>query len=161
MKVNIKGVLIMTKRLFLPALHSMLDDFRTFDDAFNSLYNSNNEEMRKLSHYNIEEDDKQYVIEMDMPGVKKEDLEIGIKENVLSIYAERKRVNKNKVVDAQNAENAEKDNEVVVSRYEQSFNISTKGIDVENIEANLSNGVLKITLPKKEEVKYEKKINIG
>ena len=150
----------MTKRLFLPALHSMLDDFRTFDDAFNSLYNSNNEEMRKLSHYNIEEDDKQYVIEMDMPGVKKEDLEIGIKENVLSIYAERKRVNKNKVVDAQNAENAEKDNEVVVSRYEQSFNISTKGIDVENIEANLSNGVLKITLPKKEEVKYEKKINI-
>ncbi|MEI0487878.1 Hsp20/alpha crystallin family protein [Brachyspira pulli] len=151
----------MTKRLFLPALHSMLDDFRTFDDAFNSLYNSNNEEMRKLSHYNIEEDDKQYVIEMDMPGVKKEDLEIGIKENVLSIYAERKRVNKNKVVDAQNAENAEKDNEVVVSRYEQSFNISTKGIDVENIEANLSNGVLKITLPKKEEVKYEKKINIG
>ncbi|MEI0563221.1 Hsp20/alpha crystallin family protein [Brachyspira pulli] len=151
----------MTKRLFLPALHSMLDDFRTFDDAFNSLYNSNNEEMRKLSHYNIEEDDKHYVIEMDMPGVKKEDLEIGIKENVLSIYAERKRVNKNKVVDAQNAENAEKDNEVVVSRYEQSFNISTKGIDVENIEANLSNGVLKITLPKKEEVKYEKKINIG
>ncbi|MEI0565876.1 Hsp20/alpha crystallin family protein [Brachyspira pulli] len=148
----------MTKRLFLPALHSMLDDFRTFDDAFNSLYNSNNEEMRKLSHYNIEEDDKQYVIEMDMPGVKKEDLEIGIKENVLSIYAERKRVNKNKVVDA---ENAEKDNEVVVSRYEQSFNISTKGIDVENIEANLSNGVLKITLPKKEEIKYEKKINIG
>ena len=150
----------MTKRLFLPALHSMLDDFRTFDDAFNSLYNSNNEEMRKLSHYNIEEDDKQYVIEMDMPGVKKEDLEIGIKENVLSIYAERKRVNKNKVVDAQNAENAEKDNEVVVSRYEQSFNISTKGIDVENIEANLSNGVLKITLPKKEELKYEKKIEI-
>ena len=150
----------MTKRLFLPALHSMLDDFRTFDDAFNSLYNSNNEEMRKLSHYNIEEDDKQYVIEMDMPGVKKEDLEIGIKENVLSIYAERKRVNKNKVVDAQNAENAEKDNEVVVSRYEQSFNISTKGIDVENIEANLVNGVLIVTLPKKEELKYEKKIEI-
>ena len=154
----------MTKRLFLPALHSMLDDFRTFDDAFNSLYNSNNDEMRKLSHYNIEEDEKHYIIEMDMPGVKKEDLEIGIKENVLSIYAERKRVNRNKVVDAQNAENkenTEKDNEVVVSRYEQSFNISTKGIDVENIEANLSNGVLKITLPKKEEVKYEKKINIG
>ncbi|MBW5381701.1 Hsp20 family protein, partial [Brachyspira hampsonii] len=40
-------------------------------------------------------------------------------------------------------------------------NISTKGIDVENIEANLTDGVLKIVLPKKEEVKYEKKINIG
>ena len=63
----------MTKRLFFPALHSMLDDFRSFDEAFGSLYN--NDEVRKLSHYNIEEDDKSYTIEMDMPGVRKEDLE--------------------------------------------------------------------------------------
>ena len=146
----------MTNKIFLPALHSMLDDFRTFDNAFNSLYS--NEEMRKLSHYNIEEDEKNYYIEMDMPGVKKEDLEIGVKKNILSVYAERKRINKTNVVDA-NTEN-NKNNEVVVSRYEQSFNISTKGIDVENIEANLNNGVLKITLPKKEEVKYEKKISV-
>ena len=146
----------MTNKIFLPALHSMLDDFRTFDNAFNSLYS--NEEMRKLSHYNIEEDEKNYYIEMDMPGVKKEDLEISVKENILSVYAERKRINKTNVVDA-NTEN-NKNNEVVVSRYEQSFNISTKGIDVENIEANLNNGVLKITLPKKEEVKYEKKISV-
>ena len=139
----------MTKRLFFPALHSMLDDFRSFDEAFGSLYN--NDEVRKLSHYNIEEDDKSY------------DLEIGIKENVLSIYAERKRVNKQKLIEfsAENSENKENDNEVVVSKYEQSFNISTKGIDVENIEANLTDGVLKIVLPKKEEVKYEKKISIG
>ena len=151
----------MTKRLFFPALHSMLDDFRSFDEAFGSLYND--DEVRKLSHYNIEEDDKSYTIEMDMPGVRKEDLEIGIKENVLSIYAERKRVNKQKLIEssAENSENKENDNEVVVSKYEQSFNISTKGIDVENIEANLTDGVLKIVLPKKEEVKYEKKINIG
>lgn len=146
----------MTKRLFFPALHTMLDDFRSFDDTFGGLYND--DEVRKLSHYNIEEDDKSYTIEMDMPGVRKEDLEIGIKENVLSIYAERKRVNKQKL---ENSENKENNNEVVVSKYEQSFNISTKGIDVENIEANLTDGVLKITLPKKEEVKYEKKISIG
>ena len=149
----------MTKRLFFPALHSMLDDFRSFDEAFGSLYN--NDEVRKLSHYNIEEDDKSYTIEMDMPGVRKEDLEIGIKENVLSIYAERKRVNKQKLVNSENKEENDSNNEVVVSKYEQSFNISTKGIDVENIEANLTDGVLKIVLPKKEEVKYEKKINIG
>ena len=58
------------------------------------------------------------------------------------------------------SENGESKEEVI-SSYEQSFNISTKGIDVENIEANLNNGVLTITLPKKEEVKYEKKINIA
>ena len=146
----------MSRRIFVPTLNSL------FSNRYNNVgnYNHFRDYEPRVSEYRIEEDEKHYIIEMDMPGVKKEDLEIGIKENVLSIYAERKRVNKNKVVDAQNAENAEKDNEVVVSRYEQSFNISTKGIDVENIEANLVNGVLIVTLPKKEELKYEKKIEI-
>ncbi|MEI0526926.1 Hsp20/alpha crystallin family protein [Brachyspira murdochii] len=139
----------MDRRIFLPALHSVLDDFRGFDNAFNSLYAG--DEIKKMPHYNIEEDEKSYCIEMDMPGVKKEDLDIGIKENILSISAKRKKVKK--------AENGESKEEVV-SSYEQSFNISTKGIDVENIEANLNNGVLKVILPKKEELKFEKKINI-
>ena len=131
----------MSRRIFLPALNSMLDDFRCLDNSI--FYN-------RMSDYKIEEDDKNYIIEMDMPGVKKEDLEVGIKENILSIYAERKKEDK--------TENKES---VVVSKYEQSFNISAKGIDVDNIQANLDNGVLKITLPKKEEVKFEKKIEIA
>ena len=131
----------MSRRIFLPALNSMLDDFRCLDSGM--FYN-------RMSDYKIEEDDKNYFIEMDMPGVKKEDLEIGVKENILSIYAERKKEDK--------TENKES---VVVSKYEQSFNISAKGIDVDNIQANLDNGVLKITLPKKEEVKFEKKIEIA
>ncbi|MDO6994169.1 Hsp20/alpha crystallin family protein [Brachyspira innocens] len=139
----------MDRRIFLPALHSVLDDFRGFDNAFNNLYAG--DEIKKMPHYNIEEDEKSYCIEMDMPGVKKEDLDIGIKENILSISAKRKKVKK--------SENGESKEEVV-SSYEQSFNISTKGIDVENIEANLNNGVLKVILPKKEELKFEKKINI-
>lgn len=131
----------MSRRIFLPALNSMLDDFRCLDNSM--FYN-------RMSDYKIEEDEKNYTIEMDMPGVKKEDLEVGIKENILSIYAERKKEDK--------TENKES---VVVSKYEQSFNISAKGIDVDNIQANLDNGVLKITLPKKEEVKFEKKIEIA
>ncbi len=133
----------MSRRIFLPALLSMLDDFRGFDNSLINFYN-------KASDYKIEEDEKNYTIEMDMPGVKKEDLEIGIKENILSIYAERKKEDK--------TENKEA---VVVSKYEQSFNISAKGIDIDNIQANLENGILTLTLPKKEEVKYERKINIS
>lgn len=140
----------MSRRIFLPALHSILDDFRGFDDRFINFYNS------KMSDYKIEEDDKNYIIEMDMPGVKKEDLEIGVKENILSIYAERKKEDK---TESKNGD--KKEAFVVVSKYEQSFNISDKGVDIDNIQANLDNGVLKITLPKKEEVKYEKKIEIA
>lgn len=131
----------MSKRIFLPALNSMLDDFRCLDSGM--FYN-------RMSDYKIEEDDKNYFIEMDMPGVKKENLEVGVKENILSIYAERKKEDK--------TENKES---VVVSKYEQSFNISAKGIDIDNIQANLENGILTLTLPKKEEVKYERKINIS
>lgn len=140
----------MSRRIFLPALHSILDDFRGFDDRFINFYNS------KMSDYKIEEDDKNYIIEMDMPGVKKEDLEIGVKENILSVYAERKKEDK---TESKNGD--KKEAFVVVSKYEQSFNISDKGVDIDNIQANLDNGVLKITLPKKEEVKYEKKIEIA
>lgn len=131
----------MSRRIFLPALHSMLDDFRVFDNSV--FYN-------RVSDYKMEEDDKNYIIEIDIPGVRKEDLEIGIKENILSIYAERKKEDK--------TENKES---VVISKYEQSFNISDRSVDVDNIQANLDNGVLKITLPKKEEAKYEKKIEIA
>lgn len=131
----------MSRRIFLPALHSMLDDFRVFD---NSVF------CNRVSDYKMEEDDKNYIIEIDIPGVRKEDLEIGIKENILSIYAERKKEDK--------TENKES---IVVSKYEQSFNISDRSVDVDNIQANLDNGVLKITLPKKEEAKYEKKIEIA
>ena len=128
-------------RIFLPALHSILDDF----DNFSNFYNEENS-VSKYSDYKIEENDNSYTIEMDMPGVRKEDLDIGIKENMLSIYAERKRMSKTD------------DKEEVVSKYEQSFNISVKGIDIENISEN---GVLTLTLPKKEEVKYEKRIEIA
>ena len=131
-------------RIFLPALHSILDDF----DNFSNFYNEENS-VSKYSDYKIEENDNIYTIEMDMPGVRKEDLDIGIKENMLSIYAERKRMSKTD------------EKEEVVSKYEQSFNISVKGIDIENISANFENGVLTLTLPKKEEVKYEKKIEIA
>ncbi|WP_295297476.1 Hsp20/alpha crystallin family protein [uncultured Brachyspira sp.] len=102
-------------------------------------------------NYKIYEDGNGYTIEMDMPGVKKSDLDIGVKENILSIYAERKKVIKSE----------EGDKEEVVSKYEQSFNISDKSIDVDNISANFENGVLTLTLPKKEEVKYEKRIEIA
>ena len=108
-------------------------------------------DMPGVKKYKIYEDDKGYTIEMDMPGVKKSDLEIGVKENILSIYAERKKVIKSE----------EGDKEEVVSKYEQSFNISDKSIDVDNIAANFENGVLILTLPKKEEVKYEKRIEIA
>ena len=145
----------MSRRMFVPTLHSIFSNANRCNSTgscghYNG-YNAYNDYHNRVSNYRIEEDDKNYTREMDMPGVKKEDLEIGIKENILSISAKRKKTFK-----SENGESREE----VISSYEQSFNISTKGIDVENIAANLNNGVLMVTLPKKEELKYEKKIEI-
>ena len=138
----------MSRRIFVPTLHSI---FSNANNRYNNALNRYRDYENRLPDYRIEEDEKSYCIEMDMPGVKKEDLEIGIKENILSISAKRK-----KMVKAENGESKEE----VISSYEQGFNISTKGIDVENIQANLNNGVLIVILPKKEELKYEKKIEV-
>ena len=140
----------MSKRIFVPTLHSIFSNANRYNNSVGN-YNHYRDYEHRMLDYRIDEDEKSYCLEIDMPGVKKEDLEIGIKENILSISAKRK-----KMMKSDNGETKEE----VISSYEQSFNISTKGIDVENIEANLNNGVLVINLPKKEEFKYEKKIEI-
>lgn len=138
----------MFKRSLLPSLIREFDNMPSvsfFENMPSIVYEKNN--------YRLEENEKEYVIEMDMPGVKKEDLEVGIKENVLTIKAERKKVTKHSGSD-------EEKKEVVVSSYEEAFSLNSKGIETDQVQANLEHGILTITLPKKEEVKYEKRIEV-
>lgn len=89
----------------------------------------------------IQEQDNSYLLEADLPGFNKEDIQLDVTDNVLTISAEHK------------TENDEKDeNGRYVKRersygaYRRSFDLS--GIDEENIRAAYENGVLKLTLPK-------------
>lgn len=128
-----------------------------FSPFFNELLNITNEgAIMQTNNCKYEEKDKNYIIEMDIPGVKKEDLQINIKENILSIIGLRKK--EKTIVDKEKGETKE---EVVVSKYEERFNIKNEKIDIDNIKANLENGVLYIELPKKENVIYERKIEIA
>ena len=73
----------MSRRIFVPTLHSIFSNANRCNSTGNcghyNGYNAYNDYHNRVSNYRIEEDDKNYIIEMDMPGVKKEDLEIGIK----------------------------------------------------------------------------------
>lgn len=128
----------MTNRIFLPSVSSM---FREFDRSANC---------KKTSIYSINENEENYSIEMNIPGVKKEDIEIGVKEDKLSITASRKKMDKV----------GEEEKEVILSQYEESFTVNTKSIDLDSIEASLEDGILTLKLPKKEEIKYERTISI-
>jgi len=90
----------------------------------------------------IRESDEAYILEADLPGFAKEEIRAEIKENVLTIFAEHK------------TESEEKDGDRYIRRersfgtYRRSFDI--RGIEADAITAAYRDGVLTLTLPKKE-----------
>ena len=90
----------------------------------------------------ISEADKAYTVKADVPGVKKEDIQVSIDGNTVSISAEVKR------------EKEEKEGKKLVRSeryYGKQFRsfILAHDIDEAKSEAEYSDGVLKLTLPKK------------
>ncbi len=102
---------------------------------------------------NTREDEDAYYIDVDLPGVKKEDVEISIDKNILTIKGERKIQNEVKEDDYYRIESA-------YGSFARSFTLPEK-VDTENIEAKTENGVLEIVIPKlKVEKDTTKKIEI-
>ena len=99
----------------------------------------------------IYEKDGVYHLEMDIPGFDKKDVNIEIDDNdYLTITAEK------------NSENNEEDEnknyirkERSYGKYQRSFYLGD--VDKDKIDAKFDNGILKITMPKKEEIKSSKK----
>lgn len=99
----------------------------------------------------IYEKDGIYTLEMDIPGFDKKDVNIQIDDNdYITITAE-----KNTTTDESSDDKNYIRKERSYGKYQRSFYIG--GIDKENISANFENGILKVTMPKKEEEKSPKK----
>ena len=85
-----------------------------------------------------------YVLEADLPGFEKKDIHLDLSENTLTINAER------------HSEHEQKDKkdkyvrlERSYGRYSRQFDVSA--IETDNIQAKYENGVLRLTLPKKQQ----------
>jgi len=102
---------------------------------------------------NTREGEYAYHIELDLPGIKKDDMEITTEDNVLTISGERKLKDEAKEEDYYRVES-------VYGKFSRSFTLPEK-IDVENIHAESSDGVLEVIIPKlKVEDTKPKKIEI-
>ena len=102
---------------------------------------------------NTRESDDAYYIEVDLPGVKKEDIEITTEDNVLTISGERKYRDEVKEDDYYKVESR-------YGKFTRSFTLPEK-VDVEHITAESKDGVLEVVIPKiKEEEKKQRKIEI-
>jgi HSP20 family protein len=93
----------------------------------------------------IAEDDKEYLIKMELPGVNKEDVNVSAEGGILTIKGERK------------AEKEEKGKqyhriERVYGTFIRSFTLP-EGAAVDKISAEFRDGILKVHLPKDEQAK--------
>lgn len=97
----------------------------------------------------IKETDTEYVAEIDLPGVEKEDIEISYENNHLNITANRKEEVKEEEGDYIRQER-------YYGELQRSFYLDN--VKEEEIKAEFKDGVLKVILPKEEEGKEGKKI---
>ena len=112
-------------------------------DFFNDLFFTENKTEKSVPDVNIFETENSYEIEIDTPGVKKENLNVEIKDNILTISGKRL---------INNRKNNEK--EKFYESFSRSFKI--KDIEEENIKANYENGVLFLSLFKNKTKNYKK-----
>lgn len=104
---------------------------------------------------NVKEDNKQYVMEVAVPGLKKEQVNMSIdKDGYLTLSIENKNEQKN-----ENKKEHYLRREFSYTSYRQSYALPDN-VDADKIEANVADGVLKVVLPKvekkeeKEDVKH-------
>jgi HSP20 family protein len=118
------------------------------DRFFPSLY-KNSSQMK----VDIKENEKEYVLEVELPGIKKDEVNIEIDEGRLTISVQKDEQKEDK-----------KENYL---RRERSYSSMTRSFDISNVETNAvnakyENGLLYITLPKKEQKEIKgRKIEIN
>jgi len=101
---------------------------------------------------NITEDEKAFYLEMAVPGFSKKDIKISIEKDMLKIFSERTK-------EENNQEQNYRVREFGQSDFCRTFNLG-EHIDQDNIKAEYKDGILSVTLPRKEEVKIKKEIEI-
>ena len=114
--------------------------------------NNLNEANRNYPAVNIIEEPERYRIEVAAPGYSKDDFKVNIENDVLKISVDKE---KNKVED-ENFTRCEFYN----GSFERSFVVG-KTIDINKIDARYENGILTITLSKKEEAKPQQPRSIS
>ena len=98
---------------------------------------------------NVHETNEAYQVELNAPGRNKEDFKINLEKGLLTISFEKKE-------EVENKDQKTIRKEFTQTSIKRSFSIDEK-VKEEAIEAKYENGILKLYLPKKEEVKVTPK----
>ena len=128
-----------------------------FDDLFNREWsnwgNSNfSDTNTTIPAVNIKETAENYEVEVAAPGMAKDDFKIELDGNMITISSEKA----NQREERENERYSQK--EFSYQSFQRTFNLQKDVVDIDNIEAKYENGLLKLVIPKKEEVKQKPRL---
>lgn len=132
---------------FNPALANI------FDNMERNHFGMRNQADCNMPSVNIIDNEKDFVLEVAAPGIEKNDFNIKVENNVLTISYEVKEEKEEKTENYTRREFSQ-------GSFSRSFTLP-KYIKVEDIKADYNQGILKVTLPKNEEVKLSREITIS
>ena len=96
---------------------------------------------------NIKETNDHFEVEVAAPGMKKEDFKVVLDNNVLTISSEKRSSSE------ENENGKFNRKEFSYQSFQRSFHLAKEIVDGDNIVASYSDGVLRLSIPKREEVK--------
>jgi len=118
-----------------------------FPGFFNRFWDNDffdNSRENDLPAINVQENEKSFKLDVSVPGFDKEDIHIEVNKNILKISGQKEMKNEEK-----DENNKVLRQEFSTSSFSRSFSLP-EDIDTEMIEAEQKNGVLNVTMPKKE-----------
>lgn len=115
---------------------------RMFDDAFKNFWGDNQLRRYDAFRTDVIDQDDNYLLQAELPGFKKEDINIDLKNDLLTISASHK----------EEKDEEEKNKYIRKERYYTSYSRSFRvnNIEAEDIDASYNNGILEVRLPKKD-----------
>jgi len=134
----------------------------TFDHFFNRGINKvvGAESVKTNPSVNISEDADGFLIELAAPGLNKEDLKVDVDKNLLTVKAEKA------TEETKNEDNKNKSKytrkEFNFTSFKRSFTLP-ESVAKDQVSASYENGILKVSVPKKEEAKPQpaREITVG
>ncbi len=133
--------------------------YSPLSDLFQDLFGDSSKEKMEYKNYecapsaNILENNQGFELQLAIPGIQKEDVKISLEKNILNVSSEKE------------AAKIDEDTrftrrEFVFGTFSRSFTLPDT-IDTDKIGADFTDGILKITLPKRAETKISKEIKIS
>lgn len=136
-------------------LNSLREEInRVFDAPFGALLRPGEFFNTWAPALDLHEDKNNLIATLELPGMKKEDLQISVHEGVLSIAGERKR-------ECEQGEGNEYRSERYYGRFHRTVSLP-KPVKVDAIKAAYRDGLLTVTMPKTEEAKPKQiEVSVG